>query len=252
MKRATVEPGSIKVCATARGHAYPNVAGWMTIPAWSRGAKPWSDLSPFFMQSPDNPKGNFESYWQSWKVWEHVAAQNRPEWKWPAQIHVAADGQQPNELWQKWHDELANHHLAVRRPNGWAKPLYAWWKGQKLDVVEARKQIYLPGLQALYRAHPTYQKLLALVQSGQNVIIVEPDGPPIDVFPQGANVSANTLRVLLDVTKVGDFPGLTDKEREVLSYSKADEKYLPYGHGYVIALTILEDLPHTLEKKIKE
>jgi hypothetical protein len=50
--------------------------------------------------------------------------------------------------------------MAVRRPNGRAVPLYAWWKGQKLGIVEARKQIYIPYLQDLYRQSPIYKQLL--------------------------------------------------------------------------------------------
>lgn len=61
---------------------------------------------------------------------------------------------------------------------------------------------------------------------------VEPDGAPLYLYPQGFEVNIDLLTILQDVTKVKDFPG---------SKSKSD-KYVPYGHGYVIALTILQDL----------
>jgi len=116
---------------------------------------------------------------------------------------------------------MSNPH-PIRRPNGRAIPLYAWWNGQKLSVIEARKQIYIPEL----------QKLLEKVREGQNIIIVEPDGAPLNLYPQGFEVNIDLLTILQDVTTVKDFPG---------SKLKSD-KYVPYGHGYVIALTILEDL----------
>ncbi len=229
MKRAEVEPGSIKVCGQQKHHSYPKeVDGWINIPAWSRGAGAWKELSPFFIASPDNPKGNFESYWQSWKVWESVNGEK----------HVDPATGNPNEAWKVWHDALANNPKPVRRPNGYVKPLYAWWEGERLDVVQARKRIYIPGLQKMYRAHPQYQKLLELVRNGQSVIIIEPDGPPLSMYPSGMDVNLDLLIQLQDVTTAKDFP----VDNEVRRYTTHDNKYIAYGHGYCIALTLLQDL----------
>lgn len=230
MKRVSREPGSIRVTAIG----CPKIDGWETIPAWSRGTDPYKNLSPFKLGNR-NSEGiafsSFENFWQSFKVWEKVDAQKGWNWTWPEEIHVDKDNN-PNENWKKWHDALLSNPHPIRRPNGRAIPLYAWWNGKKLSVIEARKQIYIPELQKLYRNDPAYQKLLEKVREGQNIIIVEPDGAPLYLYPQGFEVNIDLLTILQDVTKVKDFPG---------SKLKSD-KYVPYGHGYVIALTILEDL----------
>lgn len=224
-KRVAPEAGSVAVYACKRGSLYPQKEGWINIAAWSRGPKPWSALSPFFM-GPIEDAQNFETYWQTFKVWDTVGGEK----------HVGPDGL-PNEAWHAWQKKLRAKSEAVRRPNGYVKPLYAWFKGQKLDVIQARKQIYVPDLQRMYRAHPVYQQLLALVRGGQSVIIIEPDGPAEDV--RCNPLSKETLVALQDCTTC----------KEAARYLSPDTppgiasgRYFPYGHGYVIALTLLEDL----------
>lgn len=223
MKREHPEHGSIKVYATERGKPYPQIDGWTVIPAWSRGSVPYNQLSPFFLRIVDEEtqiETNFESWWQSWKVYERVYARNDWDWKWPEEVHG-----EPNETWKNWHIALLKNPKPVRRPNGREIPLFAWWKGERLGVVEARKQIYIPYIQRLYRAHPVYQKLLELVRDGTNVIIVEPDGAS-----GGLDASIDRLIELQDKVTQGEALGGTSK------------RYFPYGHGYCIALTLLEDL----------
>lgn len=111
-------------------------------------------------------------------------------------------------------------------------------------MIESRKNIYIPFLQYLYRNHPTYQKLLNEVKKGQNIIILEPDGPHHSLYPNGMVVTLDLLYRLQNVTKMKDFP-----EGEKFNLVKSGEqkfgnpeKYIPYGHGYVLALTLLEDI----------
>lgn len=235
------EEGKVRIRNVGRGIAYPKEEdnGFINIPAWSRGAKPWDDLSPFKI-GPIDGCLTFETYWQSFKVWECVDAQKNWMWTWPAERHVDSGTNKPNEAWHKWHAALLKNKAAVRRPNGRAIPLFAWWEGRRLGVVEARKEIYIPKLQALYRAHPTYQKLFDLVAvQGKKICILEPDGPLHEHFPHGMDVTLSLLNQLQDVTKLKDFPGV----------KSTSEKYVPYGHGYVLALTLLEDM--NKKKKIK-
>jgi len=222
MKRVGAPPGSVAVFRCARGVSYPEKKeGWLNIAAWSRGASPWKQLSPFFI-GPIDGCSNFESWWQFHKVWETVAGER----------HIGDDGL-PNEAWYAWQKAGYANPKAIRRPNGYEKPLYAWHNQQKLNVVEARKQLYIPELQRLYRAHPVYQKLLDIVRNGQSVVIIEPDGPAEDTRCQP--LSKETLVALQDCT--------TCKEAALLfGLSSGSDHYFPYGHGYVIALTILQDL----------
>ncbi len=181
-------------------------------------------MSPFLIGpvvTKEEIAKNFENMWQARKVWEKIGSE----------VHVGADGL-PNEAWKKWHDTLVAKKEAVRRPNGYEKPLYAWWEGEKLGVIEARKRIYIPFLQELYRAHPAYQQLLTKVKNGENVLILEPDGPPAGLYPLGLDMDLELLIKFQDITEWNQLPG---------AYTTS-KKYVPYGHGYVIALTILQDL----------
>lgn len=228
MKRASPEPGSVAVYRCGRGIPYPKKQGWINISAWSRGAAPWNQLSPFFI-GPVEDAVNFENHWQSYKVWESISNER----------HIGEDGL-PNDAWRAWHKQLRETRSAIRHPNGYEKPLYAWYKDQKLGVVEARKQIYIPDLQRLYRAHAAYQQLLAMVRKGTNVILIEPDGPAEDARCQP--LSKETLVALQDCT--------TWKEAAPLfgqPLGSGSNRYFPYGHGYVIALTLLEDLAAPVE-----
>jgi hypothetical protein len=221
----TSKHGKIRLAQQRRAKAYPALQGYEVIPAWSRGAGEWKQLSPFYLKFPDNII--FENFWQSFKVWEKVEKQKSPEWNWSEEVHIDAQ-QNPNALWLKWHNTLIRHDKPVRRPNGKAVPLYAYWNGQKLNTVDARKQIYIPYMKLLYRTHPVYQKLLQKVKSGKNIILVEPDGPLLEAYPDGLEVNLPLLYTLIDRMNYAE-EGYPDR-------------YRPYGHGYVLAMTLLEDL----------
>lgn len=233
--------GKIRIRSFYKGSPPPVCPKFENIQAWSGGTLPWKQLSPFVIGPVtivDDKTGtvietalNFECCWQAWKVFDEVQAQNSSNWKWPKEQHVGEDGN-PNEAWHKWHDALMKSKEAVRRPNGYAIPQYAWWKGQKLGIVEARKQIYIPLLQELYRKSPTYVELLKMVKNGTNILILEPDGPPAQLYPLGLEVDLELLVKLQDVTQWSQLPGMYTSSK----------KYVPYGHGYVIALTLLEDV----------
>jgi hypothetical protein len=241
-KMLKAAPPKIIVCQFGRGVAYPKKEGFKNYPIHSKGAKPWKELSPFFIGPVDfiNSKGQidscpiFENYWQGSKVWKNVTKQNqkKPEWTWPSETHIGKDGE-PNNAWRKWHDALLAHEKAVRRPNGKAIPEYALWfnkesgEYEKLDTIEARKKIYIPVLKELYRKHPVYQKMLKEFRGGQNMILIEPDGAWAVAYPEGREVTLEILESLV----------------EKMNYAEEGypKQYQPFGHGYVAAMCLLED-----------
>jgi len=230
MKRVAPEHGLIIVFRCERGKPYPSekATGFKNISCWSRGASPWSQLSPFHL-GPVEQSLNFENFWHAQKVYERVAEQKQEHWKWPAEDHGS-----PNEAWHAWRRALYANPFPVRRPNGRTVPLYAFWEGERLGIVEARKRIYIPYLQALYRAHPTYTALLNLVRGGQNVCLIEPDGP---LFNMTTPLTIPVLRDLQAAETVGDAAKICSAVENI-----DRKRYAPYGHGFVIALTLLEDL----------
>ena len=249
MKKRGRQVGEIRIRNTERGVAYPVIEGVTNIPAWSRGASPWCDLSPFkigpvkFEEDGEMKTcRTFETWWQSFKVWPRVDKQQQWCWRWSAVDHIDKDDLKnkpkeelvPNNAWTHWHNTLLKNDKPVRRPNGRAIPLFAWWQGRRLDVIQARKELYIPYLQKLYREHPTYKRLLEMVSvEGKDICIIEPDGPRSEYFKDGLVVNMSLLRKLQTVTEMRHFPG---------TEGKGGSRYVPYGHGYVLALTLLEDM----------
>ena len=215
--------GKIRIAQQAKGKSYPNYKDFENIPCWSRGKGEWKQLSPFYLKFAEG--AIFENFYQSFKVWDTVSKQKTKNWIWPEEKHV--DDENPNKNWEKWHKALLYHDLPVRRPNGKNIPLYSWWQGKKLNVVDARKEIYIPYLKKLYSANPVYKKLLEKVKSGKNVMLIEPDGPFLEAYPDGLEVDLPLLHLLIDRTNYAE--------------EGYGEKYRPYGHGYVLATCLLED-----------
>ena len=216
--------GKIRIAQQARARSYPEVKGFENIPCHSRGKGDWKQLSPFYLKFKEG--AIFENFFQSFKVFEKVYEQNTKNWTWQAETHVDKD-KNPNPAWLKWHNALLHHDLPVRRPNGKHIPLYSYWNGKKLGVIDSRKEIYIPYLKKLYRDNAIYKKLLGMLKSGVNLMLIEPDGPFIDLYPQGLEVDLTVLKHLIGVTNYGK-EGISDK-------------YRPYGHGYVLATCLLED-----------
>lgn len=233
--------GKIRVRNVKMRTKYPRVPNYENIPAYSKGKGEWKQLSPFIIGPVEYTRDGkeksakiFENFWQGHKVWEKVDTQNQANWSHSEEYHIDLTTGNPNSKWKKWHNKLLSHDKPVRRPNGRMIPEYAWWDNERLDIVSARKKIYIPHLQKLYRQNSVYSKLLKMVASGQNVIILEYDGFPMELYPDGLDVDYDMLVKLQDVVKCSD--------SDIFCNAPDQNKYVPYGHGYVLALTLLEDI----------
>lgn len=92
---------------------------------WSRG------LSPMLVGMIFSDNGiakNMENFWQYAKVYKH---------------HVDQDGN-PTQEYFDWKNKGYNKDWADRYPAGKGSiPLYTWYCGEKLNYIEARKELYL-------------------------------------------------------------------------------------------------------------
>ncbi len=230
--------GIVKVFQCERGKPYPTVtADFVNLPVWSRGAYPWKNLSPFVLKTEDGVI--FENEWQRYKVYAQVEEQRQGycNWHHPAEVHYDVEHDVFHEdKWRAWSEKIRNHKEAVRRPNGRNAPLFAYYNGERLDVVQARKKIYIPMLQEIYRRQPEYKKILEMLKDGKSVILIEPDGPPT---PDPVDVDIPFLERLQDMTKRSEFYQAIGWDPKIVVDGK---RYFPYGHGYVLALTLLQDL----------
>lgn len=138
---------------------------------------------------------NFESYWQSGKVFEGI----------------------PLEKSNKWWRELKE---AKRRyPNSKGKKvLYSIFDGnhEKYDYVESRKKVYVPEYYNLIKDNKVLEDLRKKVEDGKDLVIYDFDGPR----EENGEVSCRKLSIEL--------------LKEKINITRH-----PFGHGYVVAASIL-------------
>lgn len=213
---------------------YAKRDGYETIPVISKGKAPFNQLSPFFLGPiRDKESGlkakNLENFWQFLKVYPEVAAQKQKiggkiVWEHPKETHM--DGKKPNKKWEAWRDKGFATDFAIRHPNkAGKKPAFHYYHGKPLDIVEARKQIYIPYYQHAARKTEAYRIILDKLKAGEKVLLIDFDGPPIDRYPNGIVYTLSELEQLIKKTS-------------------ENEKYFPFGHGYALAMALYKDLKH--------
>jgi len=151
--------------------------------------------------------------------------------------HVDKDTNEPNGVWRRWRDtgfqllnktkgvskgvrtpkEVSGLKKMVREGNlkSWA-PIYAVHNGKKLSYIEARKEVYVPIYRELIEKLAVLKAIRHLVDSGQNVMILDLDGPPLSEWPNGMPVTKESLKTMLN-----------------------DPKH-PFGHGYVVSMALCD------------
>lgn len=126
---------------------------------WSKG------LSPFYLKDIELYGGyqakNMENAWQFAKVYQH---------------HVDSEGN-PTADYFHWAKEGWNSQWAFRYPMGkGAVPIYSLWDGDKLNYIEARKNIYLPLYAKAVVKTKAYQTLKTLYLDKGEVSLWDFDG----------------------------------------------------------------------------
>lgn len=127
--------------------------------AWQRALSPFR-LGPCPLYA-DFVSRNVENAWQFSKLY-------------PA--HADPSGKPTAEYWawalKGWADPKPHRHPMGRNE----KPLSAWWDGQALGYIEARKRIYGPlYIRALARS-PAWLRLKGVYEGSRHVILLDFDG----------------------------------------------------------------------------
>lgn len=101
---------------------------------------------------------NFESYWQSGKIFEGIPEEESKRW-WRSQM-------QPKR----------------RYPKGKGKKvLHAKWEdGKELNYIDSRKVVYIPEYKALIKNTPRVKELKKLAKQGNKIVVYDFDGPRKD------------------------------------------------------------------------
>jgi len=224
----------------------PSFEGFTPFVVLTKKSSKYGSLGPYHLR---NEKGQIlENVWQFSKVYKTVPEVSIPfsstdktiVWRHGAETHVDKDGSLTPE-YHAWRERGMNNPQPVRNPVGWRHMkdcLYALKDVSnphaKLDYVNARKEIYIPIYEKSVVAEPLFKELHTRYTNGENILIIEVDGP-----------WQEDLQYYKDKYGVSD--SFIDRDTmlatpENLNIMLNDTKH-PYGHGYVLANTLLTHTP---------
>jgi hypothetical protein len=225
---------------------YPSCKGYTPIIVLTKSS-PYGDLGPYVLK---NEKDQImENIWQFSKVYPWIPATKQVYSRWdstiiwdhPKEVHIDEDGT-PNDLYWAWREKGMNTQEAIRYPVGSgshrAKCMYVLTDpkepdllGDKLNLVDGRKRVYLKVYTDLAKKSKTFEKLKERLENGENLLIIEVDGP-----------HQESLSYYRSTYPVGeDF--IIDNTIDVNIYNMGimlrDPKH-SFGHGYCLATALLE------------
>lgn len=86
----------------------------------------------------------------------------------------------PSSAYFEWAQSGWNSSVAVRRPFGYRGPKYSWWDGEKLDLIESRRKIYIPLYSKAVVKTPGFKELQRLYAAGENLCLIDYDAYDMD------------------------------------------------------------------------
>jgi hypothetical protein len=128
------------------------------------------------------------------------------------------------DAYAEWREAVQRCPHPLRRPNGTVKkngaPLFAYAPDgrTRLGYLASRSESYAPTYVMLARRQDAYWKIFDELLRGESVLLIEPDGPRCDEYPQGRPMTS-----------------------EVLLEARQDTRR-PFGHGYVLAWALQKDV----------
>ena len=102
-----------------------------------------------------------------------------------------------------------------------------------LDYVQSRKAIYEPLYARLARKCPKYQVLLSKLKKGENLLIIEVDGPHQESMPYYKQKYGVADDFITDHTML-----VTPENIDIVLN---DTKH-PYGHGYCLSHALYQNI----------
>ena len=182
--------GEVRSGKVSRGKSYPSLPDFITIPAWSRGAAPWCELSPMilgpiqvFDPLPVRPGFSitadgkyaeticniFENYWQGSKIYNAdildpanpLTIDNIKPAFWIRRARIFASAQPVRRALPK---------------AAYGYPIAGYYRGEIMDYVTSRNKVYAPTYYMLISTHPIFLQLCQLHKQGKKMIMAGPDG----------------------------------------------------------------------------
>ncbi len=249
--------GSIRVGTTKSVKGpHPSWEGYTRILCMTKST-PYGDISPYVLK---NGKGQLiENVWQFSKYYSAVpcsvqryshmgsAHNRRIVWEHPAESHSSAevDGHpEPNDAYLAWRTKGMEAIDPIRYPVGRkhrASCICAFkdLKGEgtgpdlqrPLDYISSRKELYLPLYTAAVRKTAKFVKLKKRLGEGENLLIIEVDGPHQESLPYYKREYG------VDDSFIEHDSVLVTPEHMHLLLN--DTKH-NFGHGYCLAMALLD------------
>ena len=236
-----------RVYTKSGGFTDPKVENYSTVLCLTKSS-PFGLISPYGLC--DEQGRIMENIWQFSKVYPRVNAttcnysryDKRVIWSHPSEVHVDKNNRLLPAYFE-WRRKGMAAKDAIRYPVGFHGrhtcvgavlsdvPVGQHEEEHKfLNYVESRRQIYLVLYAKLLSNHPMFLKLQQRSRAGENLLIVEVDGPhqeSMDYYMEQYKVSSDFIvDSSVDINK--------DSIRILLN----DTRH-PFGHGYCLAMAIL-------------
>lgn len=220
-------------CDYRRGCRYGYVPGFTPILCISKDPT-FCALSPFVLRDEDGVL--IENRWQFSKIYRRVPKIRQRNWQHPAEAHIDADGN-PTEAYWAWRQKGFACRDPVRFPVGrelrkdCLGAIVSEDNPEFLGYVDSRKQVYVPRITAAERKSPIFRALKRRLDAGENLLIVDIDGPHKAAMKWLARYGVGQ-----DFIDSQDTMEATEENLRILL---GDEKH-PFGHGFCIAAALLE------------
>lgn len=220
-------------------------------------SSPYGSLSPYELR--DDQGRCIENLWQFAKVYPAVPEIRRVRgrrdqtvvFQHPAETHVTKDLEILPAYWA-WRAKGMSAPDPIRYPVTYdvdlrASCLGALWRDDEgdpqtpwnakvteaLDYISARKRIYVPLYEKYVTAQPQFRELVKRVRDGENLLILEVDGP----HQESMQYYKERYGCTDDFIK-NDSVAATHENLHLL----LNDPLHPYGHGYCLAKAMLNNL----------
>lgn len=219
---------------------FPTYEGYTNIVVMTKTYSKWSVIGPYELK--DEQERIMENVWQGSKIYQSIPpisqtlrGTNQISWEHPAEIHIDENNNITKEYWN-WRYKLMNNLYPVRYPVGFEHRkncVCAYAENDlmtPLDYIAGRKAIYSPLYIELAKKHPQFEELRQRHLAGENLLIIEVDGPHQESLPHYQEkygvpdnwIENHTIEI----------------NRENLNIMLNDSKHA-YGHGYCLASALL-------------
>ena len=219
----------------------------------------YGELSPYFIRVPVKKQDGstqmviHENYWQFLKVYPSVpdikqtssTHDKRVVWVHPAEIHFDQDQDRVLPAWFKWNEKGFACQDWVRFPVGSHPKMRASCKfsltvspdgtidqTKRLNYVEGRKQVYGKAYCENVVKHKLFAELVQRLQSGENLCIVEVDGPHKESTQYYTEMYGWPSNIIENDT--------IEATPDILKTLINDTKH-PFGHGYCLSMALFGD-----------